>query len=286
MAEHETRPSSSLPASSAPLEEHIPTERPGRQSKRVQVGWRLYAVRLLLLVAVLGMWETSSGRWIDDLFVSRPSEIAVTWWSWLEDGTLWYHGQSTITSTVIGFAIGAFAAIMVGYALGSMEKLSAVFEPFITAGYTLPKIALVPLFVLWFGIGRPLEVAISAIITFFLMFYNVYFGVREVELTLINSVRIMGGGTWDIAFRVKLPSALVWLAAGLKISVPQALVGVVVAELFASNRGLGYLVGINAGQFNSAGTFAAILSLLVIGLAIDLLVTAFTRRALHWKDGS
>jgi NitT/TauT family transport system permease protein len=162
--------------------------------------------------------------------------------------------------------------------------MAEVVEPFITAVYSMPKLALVPLLIMWFGIGRPLQVSAAALIVFFLMFYNTFFGIRDVSRSLIDAVRIMGGSRWDVALRVRLPSALIWVVAGLKISVPQALVGVVVAEMLAGNRGLGFLVSINAGQFNSAGTFAALFALLAVGFTVDRVVGLATRRALKWKQ--
>lgn len=256
-----------------------------RRKKSGAYRLRILALQIGVFVAGVGLWEFGAGRWFSDFFTSRPSAIAELWWEWLVTGELWYHASSTLSSSALGFLLGGVIAIIAGYVLGAVRWLADVCEPFITAGYTLPKVALVPLFVLWFGIGQPLEVAVSGVITFFLMFYNVYFGVREVDRNLIDAVRVMGGGGRDIALRVRFPSALVWVVAGLKVSVPQALVGVVVAELLASNRGLGFLVGRTAGQFNAGGTFAAILTLLIIGVLVDGLVALITRRALLWKDG-
>ncbi|MDN5743966.1 MAG: ABC transporter permease subunit, partial [Nocardioidaceae bacterium] len=110
------------------------------------------------------------------------------------------------------------------------------------------------------------------------------YGIRDVDRSLIEAMRVMGGSRWDVARRVRLPSALVWVVAGLKLSVPQCLVAVVVAEILASNRGLGHLVALNSGQFNTGGTFAALLTLLIIGIAIDRIVGRITRRALVWKS--
>lgn len=254
-------------------------KRLGRYTK-----WSVLSIQMLILVGFLGLWEFSAGRFIDEFFISRPSEIGRVWLNWIEDGTLWYNASSTFFSAAIGFAIGGISAIVVGYALGGSTRLADVFEPFITSIYSLPKLALVPLFVMWFGIGRPLQVAICALVVFFLMFYNTFYGIRDVDRDLIDSMRVMGGTRWDIATRVRLPSALVWVVAGLKLSVPQALVAVVVAEILASNRGLGHLVALNSGQFNSAGTFAALLTLLIIGITIDRLLAILTRRALIWKQ--
>lgn len=256
----------------------------GLKGSRRHGRWTIPLVRLAIVVALLASWEFASGRLIDEFFISRPSEIWQTWLGWIADGTLWHNASSTFLSAAIGFMIGGVVAILVGYALGGSKRLADVFEPFITSIYSLPKLALVPLFVMWFGVGRPLQVAICALVVFFLMFYNTFYGIRDVDRALIDSMRVMGGNRWDIAIRVRLPSALVWVVAGLKLSVPQALVAVVVAEILASNRGLGHLVALNSGQFNSAGTFAALFTLLIIGITIDRLLAVLTRRALSWKQ--
>ncbi|MFJ6263069.1 ABC transporter permease [Rhodococcus erythropolis] len=239
-----------------------------------------------LLAAILIVWELISGRIVDDLFISRPSAIADQWFEWAREGTLWYNASSTFAAAGIGFVLGGTVAIIVGYILAGSPTVAATVEPFLTAIYSLPKAALVPLFVLWFGIGIELPIMVCALVTFFLMFYNTFFGLQEVDRGLIDAVKILGGTRRDIAWNVKMPSALVWVAAGLKISIPQALVGVVVAEILAGNRGLGYLVSVNAGQFNSAGTFAAIATLLAVGLIFDRIAAAITRRALRWKTAA
>ena len=115
------------------------------------------------------------------------------------------------------------------------------------------------------------------------MHYNTFYGIREVNGELISAVRILGANRWQLAKRVIMPSALTWVAAGLKISIPYALVGVVVAEMLAAKAGLGYLLAKNAEQFAAHGTFAAIAGILVIALVIDSLVDLLTQRALRWK---
>ncbi|ALL79261.1 hypothetical protein AD006_28440 (plasmid) [Pseudonocardia sp. EC080610-09] len=276
-----TRSDIERPAGSGTEARGRPARRPWRAGRTAVI-----TARVVLLIVLLSAWEALSGPVVDPFFVSSPSAVAVEWWDWVISGQLWFHASSTFYSTIVGFAVGGSVAIVLGYLLGGSPWAAAVLEPFITGIYSLPKLALVPLFVLWFGIGRELQVMIAAIVTFFLMFYNTYYGVREVDRSLVDAVRIMGGRRRDLAFRVRLPSALVWVVAGLKLSVPQALVAVVVAEILASNRGLGHLVANNAGQFNTAGTFAALATLLVIGLALDRLAGLATRRALVWKEGA
>lgn len=268
-------------AAVAPEDEAPPEKRPSRGGSRYRA-WVLFG-RLTFAALLLAGWELGAGAFFDDFFTSRPSEVWETWWEWVLDGSLWFNASSTVLSAALGFAIGGTAALVMGYLLGSNRFLSDLLEPFITSIYALPKIALVPLLVLWVGVGRPLQLAIAGLVAFFLMFYNVYFGIRDVDRDLINALKIMGARRADIALRVRMPAALVWVAAGLKISVPQTLVAVVVAEILASNRGLGHLVASNASQFNTAGTFAALFSLLIVGLTVDRVVGYLSGRALRWR---
>jgi len=255
-------------------------------SGRSRSKWDVRLWQLAFVVAALGLWEVASGRLVDDLLISRPSAVFPELWSWVRSGELLRNASSTFADAAMGLLLGGLAGLIVGCILGQSRKLADVFEPFITAMYTMPKHALIPLFIMWVGIGHELRVLTSSVIVFFLMFYNTFFGIRDVSKALIDSVRIMGGHRRDILFRVSLPSALIWVVAGLKMAVPQAIVGVVVAEMLAGDHGLGYLVALNAGSFNSSGTFAAIFALLCVGFAVDRLVGRVTARALLWKNSS
>src|SRR5262249_3477356 len=144
------------------------------------------------------------------------------------------------------------------------ERVSEVINPFITGFYSVPKLALAPLFILWFGIGFDMKVVLIATIVFFLVFLNTYTGVRDVSRELVAILRLMGAGERHLLSKVVLPSAITWLFAGLRISAPYALVGAVVGELVASNRGLGYLLAHAAGQFNTAGVFAALVAIIIL----------------------
>ncbi len=240
-------------------------------------------MQVAVIALFFGFWEIAADRWIPALFVSRPSLIAATMWKWMLDGTYLRATWATLQATLLGFVAGASTGMVAGYATGSWPRLGVVVAPIMTALYTLPRLALAPLFLLWFGLGLEFRVVFAATIVFFLVYYNTYFGVREVSGELVAAVRIMGASRWQLTRRVIIPSALTWVAAGLKISVPYALVGVVVAEMLAGSEGLGYLLAKNAEQFAAHATFAAIAGVLFIALAIDALVTLVTRRALKWK---
>lgn len=242
------------------------------------------AMQVALVTAFFSLWEYASDRWIPALFVSKPSKIWETMWQWLMDGTYASNLWVTIEATVAGFALGAGLGMLLGFLTGAWRRLGEVLQPIVTAFYTLPRLALAPLFLLWFGLGIEFRIVFSAVIVFFLVYYNTYFGVREVSRDLIAAVRIMGANRLQVATRVIIPSALVWVTAGLKISVPYALVGVVVAEMLASDKGMGYLLSRGASQFAAYESFAAIAGLLVVALVVDWAITALTRYALRWKE--
>lgn len=271
------------------MEKRARTDEPSARRATIRRRARVHRVNVLTIQALLvvgffSLWEVASGRWVDDLLISRPSEVLPQFWEWVRTGELLHHASSTFKDAGLGLLAGGLAGLVVGSLLGQFRFLAEIFEPFITAMYTMPKHALIPLFIIWVGIGSSLRILTAATIVFFLIFFNTFFGIKDVSAGLVNSVRVMGGSRLDVLVRVRLPSALIWVVAALKLAVPQAIVGVVVAEMLAGDRGLGYLVARNAGLFNSAGTFAAILALLVAGFAVDRLMTLLTKRPLEWKD--
>lgn len=241
------------------------------------------ALQLLLVGGCLLLWEFAADRWVPKLLVSKPSDIWTVVLRWLADGTYARNLTVTLQATAGGFALGSGLGMLVGFATGTWRRLGDVLQPILMALYTLPRLALAPLFLMWFGLGMEFRIVFAATIVFFLVYYNTFFGVREVSRDLIAAVRIMGAGPVQVAARVIVPSALVWVAAGLKISVPYALVGVVVAEMVAGNSGMGFLLSRAASQFSAAQSFAAIFGLLVVALVVDWIITLLSGHALRWK---
>jgi NitT/TauT family transport system permease protein len=247
---------------------------------------KIMAGRIAVLIVVIAVWHFSAGTLVKTFYLPKPIMVYGELAEWIGDGSLFGHITATLIPAVKGFAIATFAALALGYGLAMARSTSAVFEPFIAALYGIPIIAIVPLLILWAGIGEELAVSVSALASFFLMFYNVYFGIREVSKTLCDQVLIAGGSEWDLAVRVRLPSALVWVVAGTKVAVPHSIVGVVVAEFLTGNRGIGFLLSSNANQFNAPGTFAAVAVLASITFLLDRLLYVLTKRALMWKDAT
>ena len=248
--------------------------------------FKVQAWRVGITVVGLALWETISGRWVKLFWISSPSAIWAQLIAWVETGDLWMHMEIALTETILGFVFGAVSGIAVGLALGLNKRLAAVLDPFIIAFYSLPKIALAPLFILWFGVGLLSKVVLATFVVFFLVFYNTYAGTLAVEQELVDVLRLMGATRWQIVRKVILPSVLLWIFTGMKISVPYALIGAVVGEMMASNKGLGYLIQASAGQYDTSGVFAALFVLTIIATGLHALLKQSEQLMLRWKEDS
>lgn len=243
----------------------------------------VWSLRILVLVAFVALWEVLSGNVIDETFISKPSAVIERLADWIGDGTLATHTWITVQEIVLGFVIGALAGAVVGYLLASLHLVYEVFEPFMLALYSIPKVALAPLFIVWFGIGIEMKVLLAAVSVFFLVFLNTAAGVKEVDRGLIDAVRLMGGSNWDIARKVVLPASMTGLLTGLKVAIPYALIGAVIGELVASNQGLGYLINDSAAQFDTAGVFATVVVLTIVAAVLNSVVALISSRTGKWK---
>jgi NitT/TauT family transport system permease protein len=239
--------------------------------------------RVVVGVLFVAFWEFASGRLIDRLFVSSPSAVSLRLWRWLADGSLWTHLSITLYATAWGFLIGSLVGFTLGLLFGRYQTVADIFDPYITALYSLPKIALAPLFIIWFGIGIESKIAVSASIVFFVVFLNTYAGVRDVNPIYINATRIMGGHEGHILRHVIVPSAATWVITGLKVSVPYALVGTVIGEFMSANRGIGFIIAQASGLFDTTSVFAGLVILGIVGALINVSLRHAEARLLRWK---
>jgi NitT/TauT family transport system permease protein len=259
------------------------------ESRRFAEGWRLWAIRAGLLALVIIAWEALAGNpkveWalVDKFWTSQPSDISQRLVEWIAQGTLWLHRVVTLEEMAVGLVIGSVLGIAIGFLLGRNVTLARVLDPFIMAIYSIPKLALAPLFILWFGVGLEPKIVLVSTACFFLLFLNTYSGVRDVDQELIDIIRLMGASQRDLVFKVVLPSASPWILTGLKAAVPYSLIGAVVGEIMASNRGLGYLLIHAQGQYDTAGVFAAIIILMLMGLLLNEVVNRSETYLLRWK---
>jgi len=258
----------------------------------------IVAWRLAILVALLGSWEWLTGikevsrtpglYWIDPFFVSRPSEI-LRRFVFLAGGevrlTIWQMALSTIQSTLWGFVVGVTSGFAAGLLLGRNDRLARIFEPYIIAFNSLPRIALVPLITMIFGFGLLAKIVLAWTIVFFIVFFNTFQGARSVDADLIHAARFLGASERQIVRTVVVPSALAWTFAALTPSISFALIGVVVGEFLGgeSGGGLGYLIIQSLGTLNADDMMVALLSLGVIGIVMALGIKQVEARLLRWR---
>ncbi|MDX3663742.1 ABC transporter permease [Streptomyces sp. ID05-26A] len=202
----------------------------------------------------------------------------------IEQGVLLSSISVTLQETLVGFVIGAALGLVVGFVLGTSRTLSDILSPILAALYAIPRLALIPLFMLWFGLGFGSKLALVITVVFFLVFYNTHSGVRDVDQELVGVLKVMKASRWQVHTKVTIPSAMTWIIAGLHVSVPYALVAAVTGEMVASNRGMGYLIIRASGQFNTAGVFGGIAVLMALALVLTAVVHWLERKLLSWKS--
>ncbi len=246
------------------------------------------AVRTLqvgILIAMLSAWEAGA-RWhvLDPFFFSQPSVFLSRAWQWLHDRKIYEHLAVTLRETAGGFLLGVVFGVAVGFILGRSIFWSRVLNPYIQVFNALPRLVLAPIFVLVFGIDERSKIALGFTLVFFIVFFNAYRGVREVDRNLLNNARLLGASERQLVWHVYLPSAMTWILSSLHTSVGFALVGAVVGEYMASAKGLGWVISQAQGNFDSAGVFAGMTILCIVVVAIEMGVTMLERRAIRWKD--
>lgn len=239
--------------------------------------------QVTLGIILLLLWQGVSGRLIDNFFISNPVDVGTRLAGWIKDGSLFVHIWATVYATVMGFIVGSVGGVLLGVWLGVSPFASRLLNPYLSALNALPKVALAPLFVLWFGLGIESKIALAAVLVLFLVFLNTYAGVREVDQDLIDGARLMKATRAQVITKVIIPSATSWMFAGLKISVPYALIGAVLGEMIAANRGLGYLVQFSGSQFDSAGVFAVLLVIALLAVVLNFLVEIVQHRMQQWR---
>ena len=252
---------------------------------------KLLALQALVMVVFLGIWHlvTTTSLFGEvkttQFFFSTPVAVLSRTWTQLTGTEIYWHLGITLTETVLAFVIGSAAGILFGFAFARNALLAAVFDPYIKASNALPRVVLAPIFALWFGLGIWSKVALGFTLVFFIVFFNVYQGVREVSPTVLANARMLGMNERQLFRHVYWPSALTWMFSSLHTSVGFALVGAVVGEYLGSSAGLGYKIQEAESVFDVTGVFSGMLILAIFVIMIDALVTMVEKRLLVWRPG-
>ncbi|HLG83543.1 MAG TPA: ABC transporter permease [Bradyrhizobium sp.] len=249
----------------------------------------LFALQMLVAVVVLALWQLFAtvpvfGKIIlPPFFFSNPVDVFAQIASWFASGVIWKHLAITLWESILAFVIGSAAGVAVGFWFARQPIIAAVFDPYVKMVNALPRVVLAPIFTLWLGLGIWSKVALGVTLVFFIVFFNVYQGVKEVSHTVLNNGRMLGMSERQLMRHVYWPSALSWMFSSLHTSVGFAVVGAVVGEYLGSAAGLGYLIQQAEGVFDVAGVFAGMFVLSAFVILIDMGVTLVERRLLVWR---
>jgi sulfonate transport system permease protein len=253
--------------------------RAGAHRELVTQAWR---VGVLLVLA--GTWEaaTASGL-VNPFWVSSPGRIVVDLARSFASGSVFLHLAVTLYEAFLGFVTGAALGIVAGFALARWEGLARVLDPYVTALNSLPRVALAPLFILWFGIGLTSKVILAFSLVVFILLVNTYAGAKNVDHDLVIVARLLGATRHQLTTKVILPASVPWIFAGLRLGLAYALIGAVVGEVIVAQAGLGFLISSAAGVFNTTGVFSALIILMVTAMLLNELMKAAERRVLRWR---
>jgi NitT/TauT family transport system permease protein len=259
-----------------------------RHRRRRQLVW---AARAVTLVVIIGGWQLlTAAKIIDPFFWGQPSGVVKQLRDWVQHGTsygsLWLQIWTTMKEALLGFIYGVVAGVIAGVLLGQSRFLSDVVGPYIKVMNAIPRIVLGSLFTVALGLGTTPKVALAAVLVFFVVFFNAFQGVREVDRNLLANARVLGASRFQITRHVVLPSALVWIIASLHVAFGLAIIGAIVGEFLGAQKGLGLVIANAQNNFNPNGVFGAMLIIAALALTAEALIGQLERRLLSWRPPS
>ena len=254
----------------------------GRRRAGIPLEW--ITTPLLVAAALLAWHGYVTGFGVSPFILPKPGDVMSAWAELLRTRSTWWHSWATVYETIAGFGFALVAGVLMGAVLGKIPWLERTLNPFIVASQVVPKVALVPLFVVWFGFGPTTKVLLAAVLAFFPIFTNTLLGVKSVDLghrdvmTSLNTSRLQ-------RFRhLELPSALPYIITGMEVGIVLAIIGAVVGEYLGGNQGLGYLLIAKMNAYETDMLFAVLIHLTVIGFAFYLSVGMLRRFVIPWHE--
>jgi NitT/TauT family transport system permease protein len=255
---------------------------------------KIVSAQILLAVLIIGSWQLlTAWKVVDPFFYGQPSGIAKQLKNYFTEGNQAtefgsYYSQilTTMREAVLGFLLGTVGGIVIGVGLGVSPFMARVIGPYIKIFNAIPRIVLGSIFLVAFGLGQTPKILLAAVLVFFVVFFNAFQGVREVDRNVLNNARVLGASKLRIVKDVTLPSALTWIIASLHTAFGFAIVGAIVGEVLGAQSGLGLVISTAQNQFNPDGVFATMFVIAVITLFVEFLLTRLERRLLSWRPPS
>lgn len=273
---------SAIPSAKKPVPARSQRQRRAFAAARMAPLARLYLDRLVVLVVVVALWQICS-VYFGTIWFSSPWRVVTRFTEELRNGELVFNAEYTLTAAFIGALVGGIPGALLPFVLRLRPLASAILDPYLAGGYGVPKLALAPLFILWFGVDLEPKVALVASIVFFVVFFSTMSGVNAVNAQYVSVMRVCGAKERDIARHVVWPGAVPYVFAGFRIAAPYAIGAAVVGELISSNRGLGFMINSGATDFDTTLVFVALVTLTILVVAINLLVARAERWLLRWR---
>jgi NitT/TauT family transport system permease protein len=251
----------------------------------------IWAARVVALVIVIGGWQLlTSMKIVDPFFWGQPSGIVKQLYDWAQHGTaygsIWLQIWITMKEALLGFVFGVVTGVVAGVLLGQVRFLAEVLGPFIKVLNAIPRIVLGSLFTVALGLGATSKIALAAVLVFFVVFFNAFQGVREVDRNLLANARVLGASRFAVTRHVVVPSALTWIIASLHVAFGLSIIGAIVGEFLGAQKGLGLVIATAQNNFNPNGVFGAMFIIAVLALTAEGLIGLLERRLLSWRPPS
>jgi len=237
---------------------------------------------LLPALVIIGVWEFGAHFLFDPRFVGQPSEILRYLLAEVMRGEIWTDAAITFWEIMLGYVIGAATGGMLGFVLGFRPRLARIVEPYVLIFSAIPKIAIAPIIIIALGIGIQSKVAIVVSMVFFLMFYAVFSGVKQIEPDFIHQARIMGANRGEVIGYVVIPAIAPNIFDGLKTSIIFAVIGALIGEFIAAKAGLGYYILNASGAFNINGVWVGVILIVALVFVLTMAIGVAERRVLRW----
>jgi NitT/TauT family transport system permease protein len=244
----------------------------------------IWLARAVLVLVFFGGWELY-GQLVDSTWTSRPSLIAVQIAEWAVGG-LARHAFVTLSEMAIGLAIGVPAGILLGLWLGRSALPAALLRPFIVGLNSVPVVALAPILIMWFGLGMMPKIALVALVSFLLLFFNTFAGAQSVDRDWIAAIELMGGSRREQFQKVVAPACVAWIISGMKNALPYALIAATIGEMMVSREGLGFLITSSSSIFDMTGVYSALVVLMIVGVALNEVTIRSENWLLRWRPAT
>jgi NitT/TauT family transport system permease protein len=251
---------------------------------RRRAGWRRLSDRLLLTIVLLGIWEAVVDiGWIRPFFISRPWLIAKDLYQLFITGYIFPHLAATIYEAAVGLVIGTVLGMLTGFLAALFPRLSDAIQPILVAFNSMPRVAVAPLFIVWFGFDYTSKIALAAMVVYFVVFFNTFSGMQSIDPVLQNSIRVMGGSKLRVLQYVSVPHTLAWIFPAMNTSISLALVAAVIGEFVGATQGMGWLMVQASSTMNTTRLFSAMIVLAVVGTVLFFLVSRLEDYVLRWR---